>query len=114
MTVLDAHDDAIGLQIASIEEALRRHIRIRVSLDLGEDRSLDFGKIDGAWHLIYGEGDEEVRLSSCSRDTRAEMLGNVEALIRSASLQIEERITERLAAIANADRIIAALRMVPE
>lgn len=110
MTILNDLDSAIGLRIASIEEALRRHISIRVSLDLGDDRSLDFGKIDGAWHLIYGEGDEEVRLSGCSRDIRAEMIGHVEALIRCAGEQIEERISDRLAAIENADRILTALR----
>ena len=110
---LDGHDDTVSAQLAALADLLRRRIRVRVTLDLCDDRSLDFGKIDGAWQFIYGDGDEECALLSCSRDIRSEMLGRVEDLIRAAVAQLDERITERAATVASAAQLIEALRVDP-
>lgn len=109
---LDECDDRISAAIAQVEEHLKRHVKIRVTLNIGNDRSIDFGKIDGNWRLIHGEGDDEEPLASSNRDVRAEMFaaGHIEALIRSIAEQFDQRIAERTRAIESAQRIIDALR----
>ena len=103
---LDALDTGISDAITLIQEALRKHVSIRISTDISEPpvstlRYLSFGKHSGTWQLLveseYGDETDTTPLMSCSRETRLEMFtkGHVQTLIVDAVAQIDKQIAER-------------------
>jgi len=119
---LDQLDDDLASNIRRVEEALRKHVGVRIELDLSMDpkgdeiHTLAYGKHDGRWQLVYeiSSGLEDVSatpLVSASRELRMNMFvcGHVDALIRSAQEQIEAQLKLRKQAIAAADTIEKAL-----
>ena len=119
---LDQLDDDLASNIRRVEEALRKHVGVRIDLDLSmgpegdEIHTLAYGKHDGRWQLVYeiSRAPEDVSatpLVSVSRELRMTMFvgGHVDALIRSAQEQIEAQLKLRKQAIAAADTIEKAL-----
>lgn len=108
---LDGIDSTISCQIRAIEQALERHLSVRIRIDVPPSCSLHFGKHDAKWCFIYGEEGFERPLLSCSRQIRADMLagGHIERLVRDASMQIGEMMQVRQAAVRAAARILSDL-----
>jgi hypothetical protein len=119
---LDQLDDDLASNIRRVEEALRKHVGVRIELDLSigpegdEIHTLVYGKHDGRWQLVYeiSRAPEDVSatpLVSASRELRMTMFvgGHVDALIRSAQEQIEAQLKLRKQAIGAADTIEKAL-----
>lgn len=105
-------DSRLSTLIGEIEEALRLHINVRVSVGLTDNEKLVFGKTGGQWRLIVESDTGEVVLASCSRERRTEVFAqlSVERLLANAASQIDNLITQREDALACADALIAALK----
>lgn len=132
-TQLNKLDDRIAQALGAIEQALRKHLSVRVyqviSQHVNEFGSSDrlevltFGKHRGKWQLLIEWGscnlngdfiaDEDVTtpLLNCARDKRASVFegGHLEQLIRSAFQQCQEEIASREKAVAIADSLLADL-----
>jgi hypothetical protein len=129
---LDALDTQISNLIKRIEDALRKHISVRVCTDL-HDYSVDpnpiaftllaFGKLDGKWQLTIETGllndhDTSVTvkpLLSAPREMRMRVFndGHVEAMVRGATAQLEQQIAQRRKAIETGCALAEALDGIP-
>lgn len=108
-------DSRLSSLIGEIEEALRLHVNLRISVSLTDNEKLAFGKTGGQWRLIVESEAGETALASCSRERRVRVFAtqSVERLLASAASQIDDFIAERKDVLARADVLIAALKGQP-
>ncbi len=109
---LDDQDTAILNLIADIEEVLRLHVNVRISLDIGDDRTLAFCRHKKEWQLIVERGHaESTPLRSNPRWLRADVFtsGHVDALIRGAVDQIGDKVATSAKALREAERLLTML-----
>jgi hypothetical protein len=126
---LDALDVEISTTIRTVEEHLREHLNIRVSVRLpGEEDDhpdwcelLTFGKHDGRWQLLLEAGPDGVEdqwsktpLVSATRSKRADVFraGHVRKLLAAAVKQLDSQIAEREIARQAQDALVAELAPV--
>jgi hypothetical protein len=106
-------DDGITNALTAIETSLRDQVRlgVRISVAIGPDDQLAFGKLGGAWRLVVVHGTHETPLACTSREMRVRIVrdGAIEKLVREAVPQLDAMIEQRKQAIVEAEKLLVAL-----